>query len=208
MLRSILGRAAALALILSTGAAAQRGGTACDITLSSWLVIAPFSTAAGPDQFDLGSPATVMPQAGNMVAGKTWQPATLNAQGRLDLNPIYGSTAALANMAIYAFTYLASPAARTVTLGVDGQGTITLWLNGVRVDADPAQAAGRGGGATAPTFTLALRPGVNRLLYKLANRGAAPGMGGGLLARSRDAYGDIVIADRPDVSVVQTPDVP
>ena len=178
--------------------AAQRGGAQgqCDIILSSWLVAAPFPVAAGQERQDVGDPATVAPRTGQSVAGRVWQRIPLNTQGRLDLGTAY-TNAALENAAIYAVTYLRSPSARTVDLGLEGAGTIEVWLNGAPLTARPPAANGRGrgggrGGAAQTVMTLSLRSGWNRLLLKLTNRTGAPAMSARLMASSADSYGDIV----------------
>ena len=194
----------ALLLVAAPNALAQRGASPCDVVLGAWLSAAPFSVAAGPDYIDVGNPASLAPRAGDAVAGKTWQQPGLNTQGRLDLGSMY-TNAALTNAAIYAATYLGSPARRAITIGVEGGGPITMWLNGRTITPDPPAAGARPG---MTEYTLNLEPGVNRLLYKLVNRSAAPGMSARMLAKNRDAYGDIVVADRPDVTVSVAPDAP
>lgn len=191
--------AAATVPAFATSALAQRGGGQgqCDITLSSWIVAAPFATVPGQDRNDVGDPAPLAARSGQRVAGKVWQPVPLNAQGRLDLGAAYGGGAVLDNTAIYAFTYLRSPTDRNVDIALEGNGAIQVWLNGAPITARPPAANGRGrgggrGGAAQTTMSLPLARGWNRLLFKLTNGAGAPGMGVRLLATSPDSYGDVI----------------
>ncbi len=205
LIRRALG--AAVVVLPSFAAGQGRGGAQqrpCDVTVSSWLVAAPFPIT-GANQQDLGDVSGLTPRAGQSIARKQWQPVALNAQGRLDLGSLY-PTSATTNAVIYAFTYLASPADRIVSAGVEGGGAIAVWLNGALVSRKAT--GGRGNAATQDTVVLPLKRGLNRVLYQLVSGTAAPGMGMRFLASSAAPYGDIMSADSPDVSVAAATDVP
>ncbi|MDE3152708.1 MAG: alpha-mannosidase, partial [Gemmatimonadota bacterium] len=200
-------RSAAFLALAALGAApsllAQQpsdAGRICDRPIVPWLLIGPFPVDTGAlrlDKQDVGDPATLQARAGEHAAGHVWQPVSMDGLGQLDFFKAFPTTS-LDNTAAYAETYLASPDDRTVTLGVESDDDAIVWLNGARLE---RRDVARGVGTATDTLTLHLHKGVNRLVYKIVNRGGGMGMGARFLSDSPDPVGDIVASASPDVAV-------
>lgn len=183
-------------------AQALDAGSFCERAISQWLLIGPFPVDTGAarlDKRDVGDPATLAPTAGMSVGARRWQSVKADAAGELDFGTVFDQTA-LDNTSAYAMSYLASPTDRTVRLGVESDDDVIVWLNGQLVERqDIARSVGLG----RDTVTLHLHAGVNRLLYKVVNRGGGMGLGGRLLIGS-DPIDDIAIASTPTVTAART----
>lgn len=202
--RRAMRHAAAIALVLGALPSASRAqaldaASFCERAILPWLLAGPFPVDTGAarlDKQDVGDPATLAPTAGATVAGHAWRAVTADALGELDFATIFDQTS-LDNTAAYAITYLASPTARTVQLGVESDDDVIVWLNGKLVERrDIARSVGLG----RDTVSLHLEPGVNRLLYKVVNRGGGTGLGGRLLVGNGAPIEDITIAASPTVT--------
>ncbi len=172
----------------------------CDRPLGPWLLIGPFPTDTGAlrlDKQDIGDPAQFQARAGDRAGGHVWERVSTDRLGQLDFFKPFAATS-LDNTAAYAETYLASPDDRTVRLGVESDDDVIVWLNGQLLEHhDIARGVGRG----TDSLTLHLRRGVNRLVYKVVNRGGGMGMGARFLSDSPDPVGAIVVSDSPDAGV-------
>ena len=204
-IRTFRRHAACLALV-ALGAApsvfAQQpaaDGRICDRPIVPWLLIGPFPVDTGAlrlDGQDIGDPAALMAHAGDHAGGHVWQSVAMDELGQFDFFKAFPATT-LDNMAAYAETYLASPGDRTVRIGVESDDDVIVWLNGTLLEHNDVA---RGVGTATDTLTLHLRRGVNRLVYKVVNRGGGMGMGARFLSDSPDPVGDIVASDSPDVA--------
>ena len=150
---------------------------ACDLPVSSWLVLGPFPLGTGAlrlDRWDIGDPALVSPAAGDVppeARELRWRRVSSDPLGRVDLYSVLPE-ASLDNRAAYAITYVTSPEARTVRVAVESDDAVVVWINGHRVLRNDAKRELR---SSADTITIPLVAGVNRLLYRVVNAG------GGLL---------------------------
>ena len=172
----------------------------CDARISTWLLAGPFPLDTGPlrlDRSDIGDPAELFASAGDSVPGAhamRWRAEPSDSMGRIDLYSVFREPK-LDDRAAYALTYIESPDARAVLLGVESDDDVVIWLNGRRILRREVARELRSGG---DTISLALAAGANRLLYRVVNRGGGFGLGARLLSISRDPVGDL----RTDVSVV------
>jgi len=174
----------------------------CERAITQWLLIGPFAVDTGAarlDKRDLGDPATLAPTAGQPVGPHRWQAVNADAAGELDFATVFDQTT-LDNTAAYAASYLASPTDRNVRLGVESDDDVVVWLNGQLVERrDIARSVGLG----RDTVTLHLHAGVNRLLYKVVNRGGGAGLGGRLLVGDGSPIEDLAISSSPTVAVAR-----
>jgi alpha-mannosidase len=174
----------------------------CERAIKPWLLAGPFPVDTGSarlDRQDVGDPAVLAPTAGATAQGHAWRAVNADAAGELDFATIFDQTS-LDNTASYAITYMASPTARTVQLGVESDDDVVVWLNGKLVERrDIARSVGLG----RDTVSLHLEPGVNRLLYKIVNRGGGTGLGARLLVGNGSPIEDIAIANTPTVVATQ-----
>ncbi|HVA58333.1 MAG: glycoside hydrolase family 38 C-terminal domain-containing protein [Gemmatimonadaceae bacterium] len=184
----------------ASSASAQQDDVAsriCDRPLVPWLLIGPFPVDTGAlrlDKQDIGNPTQLQARAGERAGGHVWQPVSADQLGQLDFFKSFAQTS-LDNTAAYAETYLASPDDRTVRLGVESDDDVIVWLDGQLLEHnDIARGVGRG----TDSLTLHLHKGVNRLVYKVVNRGGGMGMGARFLSDSPDPVGAIVVSDSPD----------
>ncbi|MGH7646596.1 MAG: alpha-mannosidase [Gemmatimonadaceae bacterium] len=172
---------------------------ACDLALSSWLVVGPFALDTGRLRLDrsvVGDPASIRPTAGERLhplSGKRWQEVQADSLGRVDLYSVLPE-ASLDDRAAYAFTYIASPAKRTVRLVVESDDAVAVWLNGRQVLRHDIARELR---SSADTVTIVLTGGVNRLLYKVVNQTGGFGLGGRFLSASPDPTGDLQVSVNP-----------
>ncbi|HEX8726469.1 MAG TPA: glycoside hydrolase family 38 C-terminal domain-containing protein [Gemmatimonadaceae bacterium] len=174
-------------------------GRICDRPIVDWLLIGPFPVDTGAlrlDRQDVGDPAQLNARAGDRAGGQVWQPVAMDELGQFDFFKAFPATT-LDNTAAYAETYLASPADRTVRIGVESDDDVIVWLNGTLLEHHDVA---RGVGTATDTLTLHLHRGVNRLVYKVVNRGGGMGMGARFLSDSPDPVGDIVASASPDVA--------
>ncbi len=201
--RTICRAAACLALgafAAAPSAFAQQDDLAsriCDRPLIPWILIGPFPVDTGRlrlDKPDVGDPAQLQARAGDRIAGHVWQRVSLDQLGQLDFFKNFATTS-LDNMAAYAETYLSSADDRTVRLGVESDDDVIVWLNGQLLEHHDIA---RGVGTGTDSLTLHLHKGVNRLVYKVVNRGGGMGMGARFLSDSPDPVGAIVVSDSPD----------
>ena len=204
-IRTFRRHAACLALVALAAAPrvfAQQpaaAGRICDRPIVPWLLIGPFPVDTGAlrlDKQDIGDPARFEAHAGDRAGGHAWQPVAMDELGQFDFFKAFPATT-LDNMAAYAETYLASPGDRTVRIGVESDDDVIVWLNGALIEHNDVA---RGVGTATDTLTLHLHRGVNRLVYKVVNRGGGTGMGARFLSDSPDPVGDIVASDSPDVA--------
>ncbi|MGH7668018.1 MAG: alpha-mannosidase [Gemmatimonadaceae bacterium] len=174
-------------------------GRICDRPIVPWLVIGPFAVDTGAlrlDKRDIGDPAALDARVGNRAGGHVWQAVAMDELGQFDFFKAFPATT-LDKMAAYAETYLASPDDRTVKIGVESDDDVIVWFNGTQLE---HQDVARGVGTATDTLTLHLHRGVNRLVYKVVNRGGGMGMGARFLSDSPDPVGDIIASDSPDVT--------
>ncbi|NJD09885.1 MAG: alpha-mannosidase [Gemmatimonadetes bacterium] len=169
-----------------------------------WLVLGTFPVDTGVARLDrdyLGGEAAAAPVTGASAAGKTWREAKADQLGRVDFNTALPDPPH-AHAVAYAFTYLTSPADRTIVLAVESDDDASIWLNGQRVyRAEVAR-----GISETDTLTLRVARGVNRLLFKVVNRTGGFGAGARLLARSPDPVGDIAFSTtRPEGALATAP---
>jgi len=180
----------------ATAQAADPGARICDRPIVPWLLIGPFPVDTGVlrlDKQDIGDPASFEARAGDRAGGHAWQRVSADALGQLDFARAFSETS-LDNTAAYAETYLFSPDDRTVTLGVESDDDVIVWFNGDRLEHhDVARGVGRG----TDTLALHLRKGINRLVYKVVNRGGSMGLGARFLSDSPDPVGAITLSDSP-----------
>jgi alpha-mannosidase len=196
-----------LALFLAAGTAAAQQ----ERPIPEWLVMGTWAVVDGPDRITrpyLPDESAAAPRAGEISDGRTWLRAAAETSnlGRLDLLAVLAGISPVANAASYAFTWITSPEDRTVTLAFESDDDLRVWLNGTLVvDHEVA----RGVGSGTDTATVRLATGANRLLLKVVNRGGGFGLGGRLLADSRDPVGDLLLGvERPAGAVVAGPPAP
>jgi outer membrane protein assembly factor BamB len=157
-----------------------------------WLVIGPFPVQDSVRDFDkaqLAGEATVQPAAGDPVGKLAWKKLAAPFDDPwdfgtvqlpwVDLAPVVGGYKR--NQIAYAHTGLFAPRAGTVRAVVDHAHGLKAWLNGKEV----YRSAGRGKAlgnyaaiskvelgiysiARSPSFHLKLKPGWNRLLFKVS----------------------------------------
>ena len=169
---------------------------ACDLPVSSWLVLGPFPLGTGAlrlDRWDIGDPALVSPAAGDVppeARELRWRRVSSDPLGRVDLYSVLPE-ASLDNRAAYAITYVTSPEARTVRVAVESDDAVVVWINGHRVLRNDAKRELR---SSADTITIPLVAGVNRLLYRVVNAGGGFGLGARFLNASPDPTGDLYVS--------------
>jgi alpha-mannosidase len=149
----------------------------------------------------VGDPALVSPVAGDAVVGysvvgdvagspeRRWRRVSSDSLGRVDLYSVFPE-ASLDDRAAYAISYVTSPDARTVRMAVESDDAVVVWINGHRVLRNDAARELR---SRADTITIPLSAGVNRLLYRVVNRGGGFGLGARFLNASPDPTGDLLI---------------
>ncbi|HET7549769.1 MAG TPA: glycoside hydrolase family 38 C-terminal domain-containing protein [Gemmatimonadaceae bacterium] len=190
---ALLSLAAFTACHDSGGEVARVSHGLCDLPVSSWLVLGPLPLDTGAlrlDRWDIGDPALVSPEAGDVPVGSPglrWHGVSSDSLGRVDLYNVFPG-ASLDDRAAYAITYIASPEPRTVRIAVESDDAVVVWINGRRVLRNDAARELRSG---ADTITIPLAAGVNRLLYRVVNRGGDFGLGARLLNGSPDPTGDL-----------------
>jgi outer membrane protein assembly factor BamB len=181
--------------------------------LRDWLVIGPFAVADSVQDFDgdvLSGEATVEPTEGDKAADRVWQRAAVppddpmifgNAElPWLDLVKAVGFQR---SQIAYAHTYLFSPRGGAARIVVQhGQG-LKAWLNGREVYREPRRSMSLGSYVQisahelrhlhqpSPRIDVELKPGWNRLLFKLSTS-------------NREDWTDmrcsLRISDQPDVT--------
>jgi outer membrane protein assembly factor BamB len=155
-----------------------------------WLVLGPFAVKdvnKDIDQEQLPGEADVEPTAGEKGGTATWKPLTVPEDDPWAFGTVDFPWADLAaasggykpNQVTYAHTYLHSPRGGTITAVIEHTFRLKAWLNGhvVHRSADRGVALGNYvtlsrfefglTHATAPQITLDLKPGWNRLLFKV-----------------------------------------
>jgi outer membrane protein assembly factor BamB len=162
-----------------------------DGLLTDWLVLGPFPVADSVKDFDHDPPldeAAIQPAAGDRVGALVWRhvavpPEDPFAFGNVHL-PWLDLAAAVGgykrNQLAYANTYLHAFRGGTVRAVVEHAHGLKAWLNGKEVYRSPERGMVLGnyvnlsrqelGHATTPSprFDLDLRPGWNRLLFKIS----------------------------------------
>lgn len=159
--------------------------------IRQWLVIGPFLVGDAEKTLDddvLGGEAGVEPNAGDQGAGRAWQPLT----GPGDDPSVFGTAeppwldvgkavGCQVNQLAYAHTYLFSPRGGPARVVVDHGEGLKAWLNGREVYRQPRRAIAMGFYVAlsklelqhqhqpAPRFDVELRPGWNRLMFKLSS---------------------------------------
>lgn len=156
-------------LVLS-GAILVATGTlrAQDLVVRSWLVRGPIPADSGfqgllRDYAD--GEGRLLPDAGDVVAGGFFAPATADSLGRIDLVDLLrtGTDHATA----YAHGYVFAPTERTLLLVMDSDDDIVAFVNGQRVW---THYIARGIGQGRDTTTVRFAAGWNSLLLKPVNR--------------------------------------
>ncbi len=196
---TVLATLAAVPRLPAQTSSASAEARICDRPIVPWLLIGPFPVDTGAlrlDKRDVGDPSTLDARAGDRAGGHVWQRVSMDELGQFDFFKAFSATT-LDNTAAYAETYLASPADRAVRLGVESDDDVLVWLNGTLLERHDVA---RGVGTSTDTLTLHLHRGVNRLVYKVVNRGGGMGMGARFLSDSPDPVGDIVASASPDVA--------
>jgi len=120
---------------------------------------------------DFGPEASLDLQASYPAKGQPahWRPLTLRAlDGAVDLAAVLHPNR---SVVAYALALLDEPAARRVTLGLGTSGAFRLWVNGEKVASDDACHPAR---VDQARLSVQLRRGVNRVLLKVCQDGAAP----------------------------------
>lgn len=160
-----------------------------------WLTAGPFDTGTSADTCRpsdtalVGEDGVLMPLLGDPAGDVTWV-AALGSPEALDFNPRYGTIDAPREA--YAFVYLTSPTARTLTLAVGADDGMFAWWNGVKVIEESSCQGIYADQFQADVDVLA---GVNTLLLKVYDQGG----GWGLAARLLDA-GTAVVDLTPSLS--------
>jgi outer membrane protein assembly factor BamB len=155
-----------------------------------WLVLGPFAVKdvnKDVDQAQLPGEADVEPSAGEKGGSNTWKPLSIKADDPWAFGEVQLASVDLAaasggykpNQVTYAHTYLHSPRGGTITAVIEHSFRLKAWLNGQVVyrSADRGVALGNYVNlsrfefglthAAAPRITLDLKPGWNRLLFKV-----------------------------------------
>ena len=106
-----------LALLLAGSPAAGQ----VDRPIPEWVVLGTYAVTDGPERVSrsyLPGEEAAAPRPGDESDGRTWMRAATETAnlGRLDLLGVLAGISPVANAASYAFTWIASPDDRTVTL--------------------------------------------------------------------------------------------
>jgi tetratricopeptide (TPR) repeat protein len=120
---------------------------------------------------DFGPEASLDLKASYPAKGQPaqWRPFTLTSlDGGVDLGAALRPNR---SVVAYALGLLDEPAPRRVTFGLGTSGAFRLWVNGVRVASDDAYHPAR---VDQARLSVQLRRGVNRILLKVCQDGAAP----------------------------------
>lgn len=208
----LLALAAAAALLVPFPARAQQSGAAAarpDVPIRDWLVAGVFPTDSGATRVTrayLPDEARLAPAAGEPAGSPgAWRAVRADTLGRLDFNQLFPDKP-MANAGAYALTYLWSPAERTVSLAVESDDDVLVWLNGALVERNEVA---RGVGNGVDTLVLRLARGYNRILYKVLNRTGGFGLGGRLLGASADPVADLrTTTTRPATAELQARPAP
>ncbi|MDO8586082.1 MAG: fibronectin type III domain-containing protein [Armatimonadota bacterium] len=110
----------------------------------------------------LGGETSAAPRAGQSQAGKTWT-LKQNSADHLDFLTVYGSTSQYC--AVYAFTYVYSPADLNAQVWLGSNDGVKVWLNGANIWTNDVL---RGCTPDQDKVSAHLAPGWNRLLLKVA----------------------------------------
>jgi outer membrane protein assembly factor BamB len=157
-----------------------------------WLVLGPFPIRDSVRNFNeaqLPDEAKTQPAAGDQAGGRVWKKMFAQLDDPWAFGPATIPVADLAaavggfrrNQVAYAHTYLFSPEGGTIRAVVEHAHGLKAWLNGKVIYSEP----GRGGGmgnyyafsrvelgvydpSFAARFNLELKPGWNRLLFKVS----------------------------------------
>lgn len=172
--------------------------------IRDWLVLGPFSVENS--RKDINSPQVagegdLRPAEGDQVGQLAWKRLQLKKKPDyerwgtaelewIDLAPVLSMNV---NQAAYAHTYLYSPRSGEVVAVVDHSYGLRAWVNGEPVYTAAEQQEGLGNymvisrhkqeltHSRSPRFTISLKQGWNRLLFKLTSAGQ-PGYGSPRLA--------------------------
>jgi outer membrane protein assembly factor BamB len=176
--------------------AAERAARIENGLVRDWLVLGPFAVKdvnKELDQEQLSGESQIEPSAGAKGGTSTWKPLSIPeddpwAFGKVAL--AYTDLAAASggykpNQVTYAHTYLHSPRGGTLLAVIEHSFRLKAWLNGQVVYRSAERAAALGNyvnlsrfefGLThteAPHFIVQLKPGWNRLLFKVSTETTA-----------------------------------
>ncbi len=163
--------------------------------VSDWLTAGPFDTGASTDTCRpsetalVGEDGVIAPRMGDPAGDVAWV-ADLDVGEVLDLTARYATIEAPREA--YAFAYLTSPTARTLTLAMGADDGMFAWWNGEKV-IDEASCQGVNGDQFQASVDVVA--GVNTLLVKVYDQGG----GWGLAARLLDGT-DPVLDLTPSLS--------
>jgi outer membrane protein assembly factor BamB len=155
-----------------------------------WLFLGPFAVKdvnKDLDEGQLPGEADVQPTAGEKSGTSTWKPLTVKEDDPWAFGEVEFRWADLAaagggykpNQVSYAHTYLYTPRGGTITAVVEHTFRLKAWLNGRVVYRSAERGIALGNyinlsrfefglsHAAAPRFSLELKPGWNRLLFKV-----------------------------------------
>jgi outer membrane protein assembly factor BamB len=157
-----------------------------------WLVLGPFPVADSVRNFNeaqLPDEAGAQPAEGDRAGGLVWKTMTAELDDPWAFGPATIPAADLAsvvggfqrNQVAYAHTYLFSPQGGTIRAVVEHAHGLKAWLNGKEIYSGPERSGGMGNNyafsrvelgiwdvSIAPRIELELKPGWNRLLFKLS----------------------------------------
>ncbi len=149
--------------------------------ITDWLTAGPFvadtstDTCRPNETASVGEDAALAPTLGDAAGTSTWV-AALDTGEILDFTLDYGTISAPREA--YAFVYLTSPTARTLTLSAGADDGMFAWWNGVKVlDVNSCQ------GVSGDQFQVDVDvvEGLNTLLFKVYDQGGGWGVAARLL---------------------------
>jgi outer membrane protein assembly factor BamB len=161
-----------------------------------WLALGPFpvkDVEKDLEQAQLDGEADVQPSTGDRVGELTWKPLPVKVDDRWSFGEVDFPRADLAaavggykpNQAAYAHTYLYAPRGGSLRAVVEHTNGLKAWLNGQVVYRFAKRGVALGNyinisrlefgltHAAAPRFELDLKPGWNRLLFKVTTEPTA-----------------------------------
>ncbi len=157
-----------------------------------WLVLGPFPVTDSVKDFNTAQfddETKAQPTVGDKVGDLVWKKMTAEVDDRWAFGPASIPVADLApvvggfkrNQIAYAHTYLYSPQGGTVRAVVEHSHGLKAWLNGKELYTKAERSGGMGNNysfsrvelgiwelSPAPGFDLELKPGWNRLLFKVS----------------------------------------
>jgi outer membrane protein assembly factor BamB len=157
-----------------------------------WLVLGPIAVVDSVRDFNKAQwkdETTGQPNEGDRAGGRVWKKMAAQLDDRWDFGParipVADLTSAVGgfqrNQVAYAHTYLFAPRGGTIRAVVEHAHGLKAWLNGQVVYSEPQRSGGMGNYyafsrvelgiydlSFAPRIDLVLKPGWNRLLFKVS----------------------------------------